>query len=57
VNYTRTGKTGNGDDFRAVFNEQMTDPDGTISVNAVHLYLLGPTAFGDVVIARSFSRA
>ena len=53
VDHTLTGTTGSGDTFRAVFNEQVVDADGAITVNAVHLYLLGPTAVGDVVIARS----
>jgi len=56
-NFTREGVNVLGDHFRAVFNEQTADPDGTITVNAVHLYLLGPTAVGDVVIAQSSARA
>ena len=33
-----------GDTFRAVFNEQIVDPNtGAITVNAYHLYLLGPS--------------
>jgi hypothetical protein len=57
VNHTVTGTTSNGDDFKAVFNEQTVAADGTITVEAVHLYLLGPTAVGDVVVARAHSRA
>jgi len=38
-----------------VFNEQVTRRDGGTTVVAVHLYLLGPTAVGDVVIAQSHS--
>ncbi|MDQ3897824.1 MAG: hypothetical protein M3326_11400, partial [Actinomycetota bacterium] len=54
VNYTRTGTIDHvGDSFRAVYNEQKTESDGSITVNAVHLYLLGPTAVGDLVIAQS----
>lgn len=53
VNLTLEGTTGTGDSFRAVFNEQTIHDDGSITVNAVHLYLLGPTAVGDVVIAQS----
>jgi hypothetical protein len=53
VNLALTGTTSNGDNFKAVFNEQTVGADGTISVVAVHLYLLGPTAIGDVVIAES----
>lgn len=53
VNQTITGKISTGDSFRAVFNEQKVSPEGKMTVNAVHLYLLGPTAVGDVVIAES----
>ena len=53
VNYTRTGAITNvGDTFRVVFNEQIVE-GGAITVNAVHVYLLGPTATGDVVIGQS----
>ncbi|MFN2606657.1 MAG: hypothetical protein ABR511_01985 [Acidimicrobiales bacterium] len=54
---TVEGVNGIGDRFRAVFNEQAVGADGTITVSAVHLYLLGPTATGDVIIARSSARA
>ena len=52
VNYTRTGTINDvGDTYRIVLNEQIEDPyTGTLTVNAVHLYLLGPFAEGDVVI-------
>jgi hypothetical protein len=53
VNHTVTGKTSTGDKFRAVFNEHELGPDGTITVRALHLYLLGPAAKGDVVVAES----
>ena len=56
VDYTLKGKIPTGDKFKAVFNEQKKKKDGTITVNAVHLYLLGPTAKGDVVIAQSSAR-
>ena len=42
-----------GDRFRYVFNEQIVNPDGSLTVNAAHLYLLGPTAVGDVIIGQS----
>ncbi len=42
-----------GDSFRIVFNEQITNPDGSLTVNGAHLFLLGPTAVGDVIIAQS----
>ena len=40
---------GVGDTFRYVFNEQIENPDGSITVNALHGYLLGPTAVGDLI--------
>ena len=42
-----------GDSFRYVFNEQKLNPDGSLTVNAAHLYLLGPTAVGDLFIGQS----
>jgi hypothetical protein len=42
-----------GDTFRYVFNEQVKNADGSITVNAAHQYLLGPTAVGDVIIGQS----
>jgi hypothetical protein len=54
VNYTRTGVITNvGDSFRVVYNEQITSANGSITVNAVHMSLLGPTAVGELVIAQS----
>jgi hypothetical protein len=41
-----------GDSWRIVFNEQVLSPEA-ITVNAVHMYLLGPTAVGDMVIGQS----
>ena len=42
-----------GDRFRYVFNEQVRNPDGSITVYAAHQYLLGPTAIGDLYIGKS----
>lgn len=42
-----------GDTFRYVFNEQIVNPDGSLTVNAAHQYLLGPTAVGDLIIGQS----
>ncbi|HUR22406.1 MAG TPA: Ig-like domain-containing protein, partial [Acidimicrobiales bacterium] len=42
-----------GDSFRIVFNEQTTNADGSRTVDAAHMYLLGPTAVGDLFIGRS----
>ena len=54
VNYTRTGTIDHvGDNYRVVYNEQITNADGSITVNAVHMELLGPTAVGHLVIAQS----
>jgi len=39
-----------GDTFRYVLNEQVTDPDGSLTVYAAHLYMIGPTAIGDVYV-------
>jgi hypothetical protein len=41
------------DTFRYVFNEQIVNPDGSITVNAAHEYLLGPTSVGDLIIGQS----
>ena len=42
-----------GDSFKAVFNEQILNPDGSITVNAYHEYLLGPIAVGDLIVGQS----
>ena len=41
-----------GDTFRYVFNEQIENPDGSITVNAAHQYLLGPSGVGDLIIGQ-----
>lgn len=56
ANTKMSGTNSIGDKFRIVFNEQKKDRDGTITVIAVHIYLLGPNAVGDVVIAESHAR-
>ena len=40
------------DRFRMVFNEQIRNADGSITVNAVHQTLIGPTAVGDLIIGQ-----
>lgn len=51
ANYTVTGQISNlGDSWKAVYNEQTRDPDGTLTVNAIHLFLLGPTAIGEQIL-------
>ncbi|HEX2699595.1 MAG TPA: Ig-like domain-containing protein, partial [Acidimicrobiales bacterium] len=43
-----------GDSFRIVFNEQVASAGGALrSVNAAHMYLLGPIAVGEVVIGHT----
>jgi hypothetical protein len=41
-----------GDTFNYIFNEQVRNPDGSLTVYAAHLDMLGPTAIGDVYIGR-----
>ena len=53
-NYTRSGTIDHvGDSYRIVFNEQVVNADGSKTVNAAHMYLLGPTAVGDLVVGSS----
>lgn len=57
ANFTRKGVNSVGDRFKAVFNEQKVTRDGTVTVTGLHLYLLGPTATGEVVVAQSRAKA
>ncbi|HEX2273180.1 MAG TPA: hypothetical protein VHG90_04815 [Acidimicrobiales bacterium] len=41
-----------GDTFEYRFNEQVPNPDGSLTVYAAHLVLLGPTAVGHIYIGR-----
>jgi hypothetical protein len=41
-----------GDSFDFVFNEQVTNSDGSITITALHQKLLGPTAVGDVFLGQ-----
>ena len=51
VGYTQEGQITNvGDNWRIVYNEQITDPDGSLTVNAVHMFLLGPIAVGEQIL-------
>ena len=54
VNFTRTGVLTNvGDRYRIVYNEQFIEPDGrSITVNAVHMYLLGDIAVGEQIVGQ-----
>ena len=53
VNYTRTGVLTNiGDRYRIVYNEHIVDPDGSLTVNGVHIYLLGDIAIGESIVGQ-----
>ncbi len=41
------------DNWRLVFNEQVTNADGSSTVNAVHEYFLGSVLLGDLLIGQS----
>jgi uncharacterized protein YegP (UPF0339 family) len=56
ANLKMSGTNSIGDKFKVVFNEQKKSRDGMLTVIAVHIYLLGPTAIGEVVIAESHAR-
>lgn len=50
-NYTVAYEMNNiGDRGIIVFNERLTNPNGSVTLNAVHMYMQGPIAFGDMVI-------
>lgn len=50
-NYTRTGVITNvGDRFKVVYNEQIVDPGGSLTVNAIHMYLLGDVTLGEQIL-------
>lgn len=42
-----------GDRGVIVFNERVDNPDGSTTVNAVHMYMQGPVAIGDMVIGQA----
>lgn len=42
-----------GDSYDVFYNEQDTSVPGTITVTAIHMRMLGPTAVGDLFIAQS----
>jgi hypothetical protein len=49
-NLTRHGVLTNiGDVYTVVFNEQISNPDGSLTVNGMHVYLFGPVAIGEVI--------
>ena len=52
-NFERTGTiTHVGDNWRIIFNEQIRQ-GGSITVNAMHMYLLGPIAKGELIIGQT----
>lgn len=44
---------GSVENFKVVFNEQIVNADGSITVMAFHEYYLGPTAVGDLIVGQS----
>ena len=44
---------GSQDYWRYVFNEQIVNADGSLTVYGAHQYILGPTAVGDLWLAKS----
>jgi hypothetical protein len=54
VNYTVSYTLTNiGDHGIVVFNERINNGDGSTTLNAVHMYMQGPIAFGDMVIGQA----
>lgn len=52
-NTVRTGTIDQvGDSYKVVLNEQIVDRSGKITVNAMHMELLGPSAVGDLIIGQ-----
>jgi hypothetical protein len=43
----------NTESFRVVFNEQITNPDGSLTVNAAHFTYLGPLTHGNFILGSS----
>ncbi|HEX2048945.1 MAG TPA: hypothetical protein VHF27_14380 [Acidimicrobiales bacterium] len=41
-----------GDHGVVVFNERVANPDGSTTLNAVHMYMQGPIAVGDMVVGQ-----
>ncbi len=54
INYTVPFELSNmGDHGVIVFNERVNNPDGSTTLNAVHMYMQGPIAIGDMVIGQA----
>lgn len=41
------------DSWKVVFNEQVNNADGSVTLNGVHEYFLGPSLTGDLIIGRA----
>jgi hypothetical protein len=54
ANYTINGTMDDiGDSFQITFNEQIANPDGSFTLNAVHVRLLGPWQVGDIIVGQA----
>ena len=54
INYTVPFTLDNiGDHGVVVFNERINNADGSTTLNAVHMYMQGPIAYGDMVIGQA----
>ncbi|MCA1684256.1 MAG: cadherin-like domain-containing protein, partial [Actinobacteria bacterium] len=53
MDHVTSGDPPEPDRYRVVFNEQELTGDSVV-VNAAHMYLLGPTAVGDLIVGRSY---
>lgn len=54
VNYTVSYTLDNiGDHGIVVFKERINNADGSTTLNAVHMYMQGPIAYGDMVIGQA----
>ena len=42
-----------GDRGYIIFNEQIPNPDGTLTVTGAHMYMQGSNAYGDIAIAKT----
>jgi hypothetical protein len=52
-NYTRSATINHvGGHPTIVFNEQLVNPDGSLTVNAYHMYLFGPVAVGEQIVGQ-----
>jgi hypothetical protein len=52
-NYTRSVRINHvGGHPTIVFNQQIVNPDGSLTVNAYHMYLFGPVAVGEQIVGQ-----